>query len=98
MSKKQELLDQIASLEAQVKKEEEKEAKSAHIPSTQKDLAEILHKSLCRHNHTDGCGWYYDDGSWAEDSRQVYLRKAGFLLGQFDVEQCAFIASVLNSR
>ena len=97
MPKKQELLDQIESLKVQVKKEEEKEVKSAHIPETQKELAERLHKTLCRHNHTDGCDWFYDDGSWTESSRKNYLRKAGFLLGRFDEEQCAFIVSVLDS-
>ena len=45
-------------------------------------LANVLHKMDCRHNHTDGCGWFYFD--WEkptpqgkmEYSRQEYLNKA----------------------
>ena len=45
-------------------------------------LANVLHKSDCRHNHTDGCGWFYF--SWEkltpqgkmEYSKAEYLRKA----------------------
>jgi hypothetical protein len=40
-------------------------------------IAELLHKALCRHNHTDGCGWYYFD--WVEPlgcEKKSYYKKA----------------------
>jgi hypothetical protein len=40
------------------------------------DLAEFLHKGICHHNHTDGCGWHYDNGDWTSYARKHYLEKA----------------------
>lgn len=28
---------------------------------TLRTLTQELHDLLCRHNHTDGCGWFYED-------------------------------------
>jgi len=42
-------------------------------------LAEELHKELCGWNHTDGCGWYYEN-SWDEWTHEKYLKKAEELL------------------
>lgn len=45
-------------------------------------IANILHKMDCRHNHTDGCGWFYFDwdkphpNGGLEYSRKEYLDKA----------------------
>jgi hypothetical protein len=45
-------------------------------------LANILHDMDCRHNHTDGCGWFYFDweklhpDGGLEYSRKEYLKKA----------------------
>ena len=42
-------------------------------------LAEFLHKSTCRWNHTDGCGWYYRD-DWTDYEHKKYLAIAERLL------------------
>lgn len=45
-------------------------------------LAELIHGKLCRHNHTDGCGWYYEqwDGLGDKSTRNSYLEKANKIL------------------
>lgn len=44
------------------------------------ELAEILHKSLCRWNHIDGCAWHYrgnDPSRWTKyDEHKRYLKYA----------------------
>ncbi len=60
--------------------EEEKERQKLVEPD--KYIAELLHGKLCNHNHTDGCGWFYDDGSWKEYTRKEYLEKANNLLSK----------------
>ncbi len=41
-------------------------------------IADVLHKKLCTHNHTDMCDWYY--GDWSDEdlrySRKEYYEKA----------------------
>jgi hypothetical protein len=42
-----------------------------------RNLAIILHTALCRYNHTDGCGWEYEN--WTDKlfhSRPDYLQRA----------------------
>lgn len=43
-------------------------------------LADELHTMLCRHNHTDGCGWHYEirggNHDWNGSSHEPYLIKA----------------------
>ena len=47
-------------------------------------LARELHDKLCRWNHTDGCGWYYEtkDGTeiWTGHAHDTYLAKARKLI------------------
>ncbi len=47
---------------------------------TTEDLADLLHELMCRHNHTDGCGWYYEiqDGhhNWTGSEHKRYLDRA----------------------
>jgi hypothetical protein len=71
---------QLLDLEAEYLKQkaelEKKLARSTDIPTIEKEIAELLHSKLCHWNHTDGCNWFYDNGSWNESSRQEYLKKA----------------------
>ena len=62
-------------------------SKEHAIPEKEREAATILHDCLCHHNHTDGCGWYYDKGNWKEYSRQEYLKKARKLLTEFNIEE-----------
>lgn len=50
-------------------------------------VAEALHGAFCKHNHTDGCGWFYDDGTWNQYSRKEYLEKAEILLRFYNKDQ-----------
>lgn len=53
------------------------------MPENQR-FATILHDRLCKGNHTDGCGWEYED--WGKDTepigvtRGMYLEKANNVL------------------
>lgn len=67
-----------------------KERESAKIWWTREhDVAILMHEKLCRHNHTDGCGWYYrkdnDECAWTDRSyeRDLYLKKARLLTKRF---------------
>jgi len=68
-------------------------------------IAELLHGAMCHHNHTDGCGWYYETwhswekkGGWTNkyDDRSGYVTKAVKLLNSFSVEQIKEIVEVLK--
>ena len=52
-------------------------------------IATFLHEALCQANHTDGCGWYYNE-NWNEWSRKKYLKMAdGFLaiIGENEIKK-----------
>lgn len=73
------LQDRISQLEAELNK-----ARDALDRAEKQDpiyqLAEQLHDRLCRHNHTDGCGWFYEiqggEPNWAEEAHDKYLAHA----------------------
>lgn len=44
------------------------------------ELAEFLHTELCNHNHTDGCGWFYEGNDWEGYAHKKYLEKANKIL------------------
>jgi hypothetical protein len=43
-------------------------------------LAKTLHSIFCTHNHTDGCGWFYEmknkQDDWLAHTHGEYLQKA----------------------
>lgn len=48
-----------------------------------KKVAALLHDQFCPHNHTDGCGWFYEGGyddTWGATthSRYLYLTRRFF--------------------
>lgn len=50
-------------------------------------LAEDLHARMCRHNHADGCDWFYGDWHTPHGpytARHQYLTKAHRVLDTFD--------------
>lgn len=64
--------------------------------STNQDLttiAEFIHSMQCRYNHTDGCGWYYEQDYnkndaakiWSQSAHLSYLRKAKKLMAFEDI-------------
>jgi hypothetical protein len=84
---------QLEELQKRIQKEKDKALLSAHIDPEHKEVAEAVHKKMCHHNHTDGCGWYYDRGDWSNEDRKVYLQKATVLLKNFSKNQ---ILNMLN--
>lgn len=82
----------IASLEADIAKREQELAdakeqlKKAKLESPDKQLAKELHSMLCRWNHTDGCGWFYEfrnkEDDWSGNAHGQYLIKAQNLIGK----------------
>jgi len=63
---------EVAKIQAQI------DAKKNY--SSTEQLADFLHANLCKYNHTDGCGWYYEmkNGidNWSGPDHQKYLAKA----------------------
>ena len=37
------------------------------------EMATYLHDRFCVWNHTDGCGWYYENDSWTGYSHKKWL-------------------------
>ena len=42
--------------------------------------AERAHDLLCPYNHTDGCSWGYENGSWESDAHSRWLRRIDMLV------------------
>ena len=76
----------IASIEADIAKrkkelvELEQTLTKAKLESPDKQLAKELHGMLCRWNHTDGCGWFYEmknnEDDWTGHAHGEYLGRA----------------------
>ena len=51
-----------------------------------KVTAERAHDLLCPYNHTDGCSWGYENGSWQSDAHSRWLRRIDVLVngGSYD--------------
>lgn len=63
-------------------------------------LADFLHSKLCKHNHTDGCGYHYKKWSDTplEYSRKEYLAKAIKLMQYCDVDSIVELVDILTER
>jgi hypothetical protein len=70
---------QIKQLEEQIAEMRKQDAEFAALQPEYR-LAITLHKSLCHHNHTDGCGWEYEGdkngANWLGHAHSRYLLKA----------------------
>lgn len=60
------------------------EAQEYHDLTVEQRVAEFLHSRFCRFNHTDGCGFYYENWEKPGYSRKEWLKKANSLLENFD--------------
>lgn len=62
----------------------EQQLQTLESESVDKQLARELHKVVCTHNHTDGCGWFYEpekgERAWTGNEHQEYLGRAQKLL------------------
>ena len=84
---------EIAKLEEKIK--ELKKEKEAHqnLQDNEK-LAILLHSKMCRFNHIDGCGWFYQmkNGipTWKEYSQEEYLKKANKIIFEAKTQNINF--------
>jgi hypothetical protein len=74
----------IAQLKAEIEKLESADKAFSEKPLNHQ-VAIRLHKLLCHHNHTDGCGWEYEGTTnggedWKGYAHARYLTKANKLL------------------
>lgn len=92
------LKQQIIDLEKLIAKKQEQEKLSSYLTLEQKTIAEQLHDIICHSNHTDACGWYYDNGSWNEYSRKRYIDLAKKLLAFHQKETILSILSIIKDN
>lgn len=86
---------EIAELEREIAEKTEvlmRLRKSSEAPDpTQREVADLLHSLLCKWNHTDGCGWYYntDQSAYLDEknyNQGRYYKLAGKLLKERDAD------------
>ena len=83
-------MDNSSKIERLKREIEERELKIGKLKANQTEfeslpenykLAEKIHTSTCRFNHTDGCSWEYEN--WSDklgDTRKRYIKKADRVL------------------
>ena len=76
--------ERITKLRAEANELEAQDKAFSALKDNEK-LAIQLHNVLCGHNHTDGCGWYYEMlpgkiDDWDGSSHDSYLGKANNML------------------
>lgn len=69
-----------------------------------KEFAAKLHDQECRHNHTDGCGWWYEtkDDRWSGWAHASWLKKANSIIKEFklkrEVDLWEFLKHIKKTR
>lgn len=73
----------IAELQKQINALKLEDAALKAMMGPEHKIAVQLHDTLCHHNHSDGCGWFYEvsDGihNWYGSTHERYLTKARVL-------------------
>lgn len=77
-SKAQRLRDELAAVESEIARRE--------VSPEEIRLAEELHARKCSLNHTDMCGWFYENWERPGYARKRYLEQARTILTQFGFE------------
>lgn len=67
-----------------------------NITEEEKDIAITLHEALCCGNHTDHCGWFYED--WEGWTHQKYLKIARKILQNTDFNTAKKIIKIMGER
>lgn len=65
------------------------------------DLAEKMHSCFCGYNHTDGCGWGYEEGAnkWGSWSHSRWLNHTENLVKKFGLEKIqGFVDHVIETK
>jgi uncharacterized Fe-S cluster-containing MiaB family protein len=84
----------IENLKKELEVLEQEENLEKSLPENQR-LADIIHDKLCRWNHTDGCGYFYESWNQPGASRSEYLQKANRILKVTDFETAKRIIELL---
>ena len=50
------------------------------VEEAAQSIATILHDTLCRYDHTEGCSWELYDKEWNEGAHEKWLEKAYWIL------------------
>lgn len=78
----QDINSRIKALQKELEKLEE-EKKALESLSDEQKLALKLHDIFCRHDHVEGCSWFYEIESgihkWERSEHLEWLRKAGII-------------------
>lgn len=82
-----ELKEQLAEVEAEIRRQE-------GLPEVER-LAEHIHQKTCRYEHTEACGWYYENNDWTKWTHARYLEKAKQVLEVADYKQATDLLDVL---
>jgi hypothetical protein len=92
------LEDRINQLKQEIKnlEQEAREQKASLIPEDVKEIATLIHDTICKQNHTDQCSWYYDDGDWSTYPRPEYLKKAQSLLEECSKEDIYKLVEIVK--
>ena len=80
--------NRIEALKAELEKLEEEKRKNQENLTPEQRFACILHENLCKTNHTDGCGWFFEiDGNGVHDWNRYWhvqwINKVKILKGYF---------------
>ena len=89
----------IEELEHELAQKKEDKRKFEAMP-VEYQIADILHSTLCDHNHTDACSWYYrtwNDYVYGSDkyTRDEYVDKAKSMLAVADKDTIFKIINLL---
>jgi hypothetical protein len=88
-------------IDAEIQEAEQKlaklkeERKSFEGLSEEQKLAELIHESQCRWNHTDGCSWYYEKWGDPGYAKKEYLQKANNILLEVPYAQAMRMAKLM---
>lgn len=69
-------LDKARAALKEAEAQYEAERKLMDSLTTSQVVADILHSAVCKINHTDGCGYHYEDWKTPRDSREMWLKRA----------------------
>lgn len=74
--KKKSYEDEIKNIENEIKNIK----KEAYLDPESIKIADIIHKYICKYDHNDQCGWYYENWEDPGYTRTKYLGVANELI------------------
>ena len=70
-----------------------------HTDPDTKEIANVLHKALCKWNHIDGCDWYYHhEDDFTPSTKKEYYVAAKELLKIVDKNTIVTMISILKNK